>query len=550
MFKLTDTIEWNALKQHHRDVAGLRMSDLFLNDATRSHQFSLEVAGLCLDYSKNRITSQTMKLLSDLAKKCNVVAQVELLFSGKEVNATENRAALHTALRHLGDTPVYVKADDVMPKIKSTWVKMEKWIDRIRSGHYRGYSGKPFRDIVNIGVGGSDLGPVMLYQALKPYTKEPLRCHMISNQDEFHINEVLAPLNPETTLFIVVSKSFATKETMDNAEIAKRWLYSEAQDQEIIKNHLVAVTEKVDDALSYGIRAEFIFPVWSWVGGRYSIWSAVGLSVALAVGMAHFNDFLSGAYAMDRHFQQAEYLHNMPVILALLTVWYNNFFHAQSRAIIPYSQQLLYLPDYLKQLHMESQGKTTQRDGRRVDYATGPIIWGGIGSNSQHSFHQLLLQGNQLSPIDFILPAKNYRGDALQYKLIASCLSQSETLMRGYHEEQVIQDLHEQGLDPAAVSQLAPHKSIEGNYPSNTLLMEKITPYTMGALLALYEHKVYVQSLIWNINAFDQWGVERGKTNATGILNRFQKGVSKAHHDGSTEYLIKRVLQYEEQEEE
>ena len=548
MIKLTQTPRWTALQQHYQEIENLHMRDLFLNDRERSTQFCLEAAGICLDYSKNQITSQTMKLLCDLARQRNVASQIESLFNGEAVNSTENNAALHTALRNLGGKAVYVNGRDVMTDIKSAWLQMEKWITAVRSGKYKGYSGKTFRDIVNIGVGGSDLGPSMVYHALKPYVQKSIRCHFISNQDEFHANEILERLNPETTLFIITSKSFTTKETIDNANLTKRWLLTSTQNKDAVKKHFVAVTAQTKKALDYDIVAESIFPLWQWVGGRYSIWSTVGLPVAIAIGMRNFKDFLAGAHAMDQHFRSAKYAANMPIILALLTIWYNNFFHAQSRAIIPYSQQLSYLPDYLKQLYMESQGKTTQRDASPVDYATGSIIWGGVGSNSQHSFHQLFLQGNQLSPIDFILPVKSYRDDRCQYELIANCLSQSETLMQGYPIEQVIQDLRDQGLSQQAAETLAPHKMISGNYPSNTILLEKITPYTLAALLALYEHKVYVQSLIWNINAFDQWGVERGKTNASDVLQSLQQGILNKQHDESTQNLIKRVLKFVEKE--
>lgn len=543
MIQLTQTQQWQALQQHYQAMMHVHMRNLFLENPKRCERFYLEAAGLCLDYSKNRITTDTMELLFSLATSREVASQIEALFTGNFVNFTENHPALHTALRNLSGKPIYVNKANVMLKIAATWDKMATFINTIYADNYKGFSGKPIRDIVNIGIGGSDLGPLMAYHALEPYARKKLRFHFISNQDEFHILETLKKMNPSTTLFIVTSKSFTSKETIDNANIAKQWLMSAVGDEELVKKHFVAVTAQPNKACEYGILPEAIFPLWEWVGGRYSIWSAVGLSVAIAIGMDNFKDFLAGAYAMDQHFRSAEFPRNMPVILALLTIWYNNFFCTQSRAIIPYSQQLLYFPDYLKQLHMESQGKTIQRDGKPVDYATGCIVWGGVGSNSQHSFHQLFLQGNQLAPIDFILPLKNYCSNCYQYELIANCLSQSETLMRGYNLQEVLQDLREQNIDEKEANFLAKHKTIMGNYPSNTILLEKITPYTLGALLALYEHKVYVQSLIWNINAFDQWGVERGKKMAKTILQDLKQGRVNKNYDASTQMLMAKVLQ-------
>lgn len=542
MAKLTQSPQWLLLQTHYKDIVNVHMRDLFLADATRGEKFFLEAAGLYLDYSKNRITAKTMQLLVDLAQAVRVPSQIAALFNGDLVNCTEKAAALHTALRNLSADPVRVNDHDVMPNIRASWDKMKTCTDRIRASHYKGYSAKPIEDIVNIGVGGSDLGPLMTYQALTPYVHDTIRCHFISNQDEFHISETLKRLNPETTLFIVTSKSFATKETIDNANYAKQWLLLAAGDEKKIQPHFLGVTAQPKEAQAFGILSDNIFPLWSWIGGRYSIWSSVGLSLVIAVGMERFKEFLAGAYAMDQHFRNAELSQNMPVVLALLTIWYSNFFNAQSRAIIPYSQQLLYLPNYLKQLHMESQGKSTQRDGDAIDYSTGTIIWGGIGSNSQHSFHQLFLQGNQLAPIDFILPLKSYGADRCQYDLIANCLSQSETLMRGYGMEQVMNDLRQQGVRQEEVNTLAPHKIISGNYPSNTILMERITPYNLGALLALYEHKIYTQSLIWNINAFDQWGVERGKIIASEILKNLKQGALPSQPRNVTQSVIKKIL--------
>ena len=545
---LTQTKEWHALQKHYQEMMHVHMRELFSENPRRCEAFYLEAAGLCLDYSKNRITAHTIELLIRLAEAREVTSQIESLFIGEAVNCTERSAALHTALRNLGEKPVYVNHQNIMPMIKTVWEKMALWIDQIVRGEYKGYSGKCISDVVNIGVGGSDLGPMMAYHALKPYACKTLRCHFVSNQDQFHLFEILSNINPETTLFIITSKSFSTKETIDNANLAKQWLFTSAKYASLVMRQFIAVTAESDKALRYGILPEAIFPVWQWVGGRYSVWSAVGLSVAMAIGMDHFKAFLNGAYAMDQHFRSAPLRNNMPVILALLTIWYNNFFHAQSCAIIPYSQQLLYLPEYLKQLYMESQGKTMQRNGETVDYATGAIIWGGVGTNSQHSFHQLFLQGNQLSPVDFILPLKSYYSENCQYELVASCLSQSETMMQGYGLEQVLSDLQQQGFAKTAAEFVAPHKIIHGNYPSNTLLLEKITPYTLGALLALYEHKVYVQSLIWNINAFDQWGVERGKKVANEILQNLRQGQWKKNYDASTQMLIHKILKLKEEE--
>ncbi len=494
------------------------MREWFATDPKRGEKFSLEVSGLYLDFSKNIFTEETLSLLVGLAEQRLLSEKIEGLFNGVPLNTSEDLPALHVALRDI-ESPTNA--------IRSVWQRLQLLASQLQAGVYAGYSGKPIRDVVNIGVGGSHLGPLMTGYALKPYANSLLHFHFISNQDQTAGLETLQNLNPETTLVIITSKSFTTKETMDNADRAKRWLLSAAYDELAIRPQLIAVTADVGRACAYGIREDNIFPMWEWVGGRFSIWSAVGVSLILSIGWDHFYEFLRGAHSMDCHYRQADLSQNMPVILALLSLWYVNFFNAQTHAIIPYSQRLLHLPEYLKQLHMESQGKCVQNDGAAIDYATGPVVWGGIGTDSQHSFHQLFLQGTVQVPIDFILPLKNHPNDSCQLAQMANCLGQSETLLLGYYEER------------------APHKIIRGNNPSNTLLMDALTPYQLGALLALYEHKVFTQCALWNINPFDQWGVERGKKCSSEILLGLQQGLLPASADSSTQTLMKRVLKSE-----
>jgi glucose-6-phosphate isomerase len=541
MKSLTQCPEWLVLQAQQQKMASVKLHDLFAQDPDRAQRFNISAAGLYLDYSKNHVDQDTINLLIQLAHVRQLPQQINALFNGEIVNQSEKMPALHTALRHMQSSPVFVQGQNVIPVIHASWDKMKNLTARIQQDQYLGYSGKPIRDIVNVGVGGSHWAPTLLYHALKSDVVSTLRCHFIANLDEAAFLNVVRYLNPETTLFIITSKSFSTAETMQNYYRAKRWLLSAASKETLFKDQLIAVTENIEKAHELGFADENIFPLWSWVGGRFSIWSAVGLAAAIVIGWDKFYEFLSGADAMDQHFQQADLSQNMPVLLALLSIWYNNFFDWHSHAIIPYSQCLAYLPGYLQQLHMESLGKRCQQDGRAVDYATGTIIFGDVGTDSQHSFHQFFFQGTARVPIDFILPLSNPYNHRYQLRMVANCLGQSKTLMQGYESTQIYQDLQAQGLNSQMIEVLVPHKIIPENSPTNTILMNELTPRHLGALLALYEHKVYVQSVIWNINAFDQWGVERGKKLSQDLLASLENKKLDFSFDQSTQTLIKRV---------
>lgn len=506
---LTQLPQWQALKFHHESMRYHSLNNLFADNINRRQQFRLSAAGLYLDYSKSHVNSKTMYLLADLAKACEVPQKIQALLQGKIVNESEKNPALHTALRNLSGCPIYVNNQNVMPCIQDTLGRMKTIVEQVQTCQYLGYSGKPIKEVVNVGVGGSHWGPLLIYQALKT-DKSSIRCHFITNLDKAAFLNVTRDLNPETTLFIITSKSFTTPETITNFHHVKTWL-SEKISPALFPHHLIAVTAEIEKAKALGFSDKNIFSLWPWVGGRYSIWSSVGLSAAMAIGWQRFYEFLAGAEVMDQHFREADLLNNMPVVLALLSTWYSNFFNFQNHAIIPYSQNLSVLPDYLQQLHMESLGKHCQQDGRLVDYSTGTVIFGGVGTDSQHSFHQFFFQGATPVSIDFILPLKNSESEDYQFSLIANCIAQTNALMQGYPRQQVYDDLITQKIDANRIKSLVPHKIIPGNRPSNTLILEKLTSRHLGALLALYEHKVFIQSVIWNINAFDQWSVERGK---------------------------------------
>lgn len=539
MQKLTELQEWQALASHAQAIVKTNIRDFFSNDHKRFQTFSIETAGLLLDYSKNWLNNETLVLLLALAKARNLKPHIDALFRGEIVNCTEMRPALHTALRNPSNQPLLVQGEDIQQPIHLILEKMQTWVEKIRQGKWKGYSHKPITDIVNIGIGGSDLGPQMVTRALTPYCTNELRCHFISNIDGSHLFETLKELHPETTLFIVASKSFTTLETLRNADTAKEWLISASGFAQTIKSHFIAITARPEYAIAYGIDEENILPLWEWVGGRYSIWSAIGLPVAIMIGMDHFKTFLAGAHEMDLHFLQAPFSSNMPVILALLSIWYINFFHAQTHAILPYDDYLRLLPSYLQQLEMESNGKRVQKNGELVNYDTAPIIWGDMGINGQHAFYQLLYQGTRIIPIDFILPVTSHNPIGDHHAILFSnCLAQSQTLMCGKTLEEAIVELIGKGYSKAAAKQLAIHKVIPGNQPSNTILMPKLTPATLGALIALYEHKTYVQSVIWNINCFDQWGVESGKQTATILLKNLTQPEAAYDHDASTAGLL------------
>ena len=517
------------LRAHQAAVAGVHMRDLFAADPRRFERFSLRVGDLLLDYSKNRITEETLALLVRLAEEADVAGWRERMFGGEKINTTENRAVLHVALRNRSNTPVMVDGEDVMPKVNAVVERMGAFAEKVRSGEWRGYTDERITDVVNIGIGGSDLGPQMVYQALKPYRHPRLKVHFISNVDGAHVKEVLESLKPETTLFIVSSKTFTTQETMANANYARAWFLAQSQAAEHVARHFVAVSTNREAVAAFGIDPAGMFEFWDWVGGRYSLWSAIGLSIVLAVGGERFVELLEGAHAMDTHFRSAPLERNMPVILALLGVWYNNFFGAESHAILPYDHYLRSLPAYLEQADMESNGKSVDRDGHAVDYATGQIIWGTTGINGQHAFYQLLHQGTRLVPADFIVSVTPHTELQAHHDiLIANFLAQTEALMRGRTLEET----------RAQTGQAAAFKVFDGNHPSNAILLQQITPHTLGMLLALYEHKIFVQGVIWNLDSYDQWGVELGKQLAGRILPELHAPAPAAGHDASTNALI------------
>lgn len=536
---LTDLPSWSALESHAEHIKPLHMRDMFANDPERFNRFFTEAAGIKLDYSKNRITAETKSLLIDLAREAKLPEKIEAMFQGKAINTTEKRPALHIALRNLTNGPIEVDGNDIMPEVRDTLQQMDKFVWRIHSAQWRGFSNKPFTDIISIGIGGSFLGPKLVSAALKPYWNNALNCHYVANIDGSHITEVLKHVNPETTLFIIQSKSFGTQETLENTKVARSWFLRNGGNLETIAKHFVAVTANTQSAIDFGIQEENIFPMWDWVGGRYSLWSAIGLPIALAIGMDGFKALLSGANAMDKHFRTAPLEENLPVIQGLLGIWYGNFLGADSHAILPYDHYLRGLPAHIQQLDMESNGKSVDLNGDPTDYTTGPIIWGGAGANGQHAYHQLLHQGTRLSPADFIIPLQSHNPVATHHAILfANCLSQTQALMQGKTEQEAKQELLDKGLSSDEADKLAPHKVISGNKPSNTLLFDKATPRTVGALIALYEHKVYVQGAIWNINSFDQWGVELGKQLGNEILNKLLETPSNTQLDASTEGLI------------
>lgn len=539
MQKLTELKEWQALQAHYAAIATLRMRDLFEADPERFARFSMACDGIFLDYSKNRITPETIRLLCDLANARQLKDKITHLFKGDSVNNTENRPALHTALRAPSTEPLLVNGHNIMPLIAATLDQMETFTDQVRSKTWLGATGKPISDIVNIGIGGSHLGPMMATHALADFAAPDLRCHFISNIDSAHLNEVLNKIDPEASLFIISSKSFTTLETMTNAQTIRQWLQQKLGCNDLTA-HFVAITAMPENARRFGIPNENIFCLWDFVGGRYSIWSAIGLPLALSIGMPRFREFLAGAHAMDMHFLHTEFSENMPVIMALLGIWYINFFGAAHHAIIPYSHHLNYFRTHLQQLDMESNGKNIAQHGGKLDYLTGPVILGGQGCNAQHAFHQLLHQGQHFIPVDFLLVGKSADDFSNHHDiLIGSGLSQAQALMNGKTYEQALAECLQMNYPQDECELMARHKVIPGNRPSNTVFISQITPYNLGSLLAMYEHKTYVQGAIWHINPFDQWGVELGKNLLPSILNDIATHLPiTAGYDSSTHGLI------------
>ncbi len=536
----TQTKAWEKLRKHFNTTAkDLQMTDRFQDDADRFSTFSLTFEDILVDYSKNIITDETLTLLFDLAKEIELEKSVGSLFSGEKINQTENRSVLHTALRNASDRKVLVDGKDVMPEVKEVLGKMKTFSESIISGSWKGYTGKPISDIVNIGIGGSDLGPLMVTEALKPYKKKNINSHFVSNVDGTHISETLKGLNPETTLFLIASKTFTTQETMTNAFTAREWFLNSAKDQDYVKNHFAALSTNLDAVESFGIDSNNMFEFWDWVGGRYSLWSAIGLSIACTIGFENFEKLLLGAHKMDEHFRTASIESNIPVVLALIGVWYNNFFDSETEAILPYDQYMHRFSAYFQQGNMESNGKHVDRNGSDVNYQTGPIIWGEPGTNGQHAFYQLIHQGTKLIPCDFIAPANSHNpvGDHHQ-KLLANYFAQTEALMKGKSRDEVLVELQALGMSKEEINFLIPFKVFKGNRPTNSVLFNKLTPETLGSLIAMYEHKIFVQGVIWNIFSFDQWGVELGKQLASQILPELKDNQAVSSHDNSTNGLI------------
>ena len=533
------TTAWQLLYHHANELRSKHMRDMFREDPDRYKKFALCLDEMVFDYSKNIITEKTIKLLVQLAEECKLPETMKAMYQGDKINETEKRAVLHIALRNSSNYPIYSEGSDVMPLVNAVLQKMSSFCQAVHKGKFRGYSGKRIKYIVNIGIGGSDLGPLMVTEALKPFQIEGIETYFVSNVDGTHITETLKKVKPERTLFLIASKTFTTQETMTNAHTARQWFLKKAKDEKHIAKHFVALSTNEKEVVKFGIDKENMFEFWDWVGGRYSLWSAIGLSIALSIGYENFEQLLKGAHNIDNHFFNTSLDKNIPVLMALVSTWYINFFGAQTEAILPYDQYLHRFAAYFQQGNMESNGKTVSRAGERVEYATGPVIWGEPGTNGQHAFYQLIHQGSLLIPCDFIAPAQSHNpvGDHHQ-KLLSNFFAQTEALMNGKSEEEARTELEKQGLNTEEIAKLLPFKVFTGNKPTNSFLIKKITPYTLGELIALYEHKIFVQGIIWNIFSFDQWGVELGKQLANKILPELADDNPVLNHDSSTNGLI------------
>ncbi len=541
----TQTQTWSKLETHYQTIKNRRIKDFFVQDPDRFRQFSLQFEEILVDFSKNIITEETRRLFLDLTKEMGLRDSIEKMFYGNPINETENRAVLHTALRNRSNSPVIVDGRDVMPDINQVLDQIRLFSKKMISGTWKGFTEQPIIDIVNIGIGGSDLGPFMVTEALTPYKMNNLRCHFISNIDGTNLTETLKQVNPETTLIIIASKTFTTQETMTNARSAREWFLRTAKQEKYIEKHFVAVSTNKEKVIEFGIDPENMFVFWDWVGGRYSLWSAIGLSIACSVGFNRFVELLEGAHAMDCHFRDTPFEQNIPVILGLIGIWYNNFFGAETQAILPYDQYLHRFPAYLQQADMESNGKLVDRSGKKTRYQTGPIIWGEPGTNGQHAFYQLIHQGTKLIPCDFLIPAVSHNPIGNHHQiLLSNCFAQTEALMNGKSEAAVVKELKQAHVSEDAIKKLAPFKIFEGNKPSNTILFRKLTPRTLGSLIAMYEHKIFVQGVIWNIYSFDQWGVELGKQLAKTILPELSGSEPVETHDASTNGLINTVKKW------
>jgi glucose-6-phosphate isomerase len=535
----SQTAAWKLLQSHHRQLKKITLQQLFEKDNARFKKFSLCAKDLVVDFSKNNITEETLELLMQLASECKLKEAMELFFTGAPINETENRAVLHTALRNFSGPPVFVNGKNILPDIKKVQQQMKSFCARIHQGKHKGYTGKKIKYIVNIGIGGSDLGPLMVTEALRPYWTKGIQPYFVSNVDGTHLAATLEKVNPEETLFLIASKTFTTQETMTNAFTARAWFLKKAKNEKFIAKHFVALSTNEKEVARFGIDNNNMFEFWDWVGGRYSLWSAIGLSIALTIGYDQFTQLLKGAAHIDQHFREKKFEENIPVILALLGIWYRNFYNAPTEAILPYDQTLHRFPAYFQQGNMESNGKEVDRKGKLVRYATGPIIWGEPGTNGQHAFYQLIHQGTQLIPCDFIATAQSHYpiGDHHQ-KLLSNFFAQTEALMQGKSAREVKSELKRQGYNAATIKRLLPFKVFKGNKPTNSILLKKLTPFTLGELIAIYEHKIFVQGIIWNIYSFDQWGVELGKQLANKILPELHGNAAIHSHDSSTNELI------------
>lgn len=543
-----ETGAWKKLIQHYEKMKRMHMRDLFDNDPGRFLKFSVRFEDILVDFSKNILSEETLRLLMELAREARLEESIERMFSGDRINETENRPVLHIALRNRSNIPIAVDGKDVMPQVNTVLAQMETFAGRLISGEWKGFTGKPISDIVNIGIGGSDLGPVMVTEALKPYAKPNMRVHFVSNIDGTHITETLKPLNPETTLFIIASKSFTTQETMTNARTAKGWFLDHAREEKYVARHFAAVSTNREAVSSFGIDRDNRFEFWDWVGGRYSLWSAIGLSIACSIGFDNFRRLLEGAHAMDNHFRSTPLEKNIPVILAVIGVWYNNFFGAQTEAILPYDEYMHRFPAYFQQGNMESNGKSTDRNGNQVTHQTGPIIWGEPGTNGQHAFFQLIHQGTKLIPCDFLAPAITHNPVGNHHHiLLSNFFAQTEALMKGKREDEVAEEMTSQNRDRTTIEKLVPHRVFKGNKPTNSILFKQLTPRSLGSLIAMYEHKIFVQGIIWNIFSFDQWGVELGKQLAGRILQELKTDDRVSSHDASTNGLINAYKQLRRQ---
>ncbi|MBP7787277.1 MAG: glucose-6-phosphate isomerase [Longilinea sp.] len=549
MTRLTHLPSWQKLSRHYQDISQLHMRDLFDQDPRRFERFSVKLGEILFDYSKNRITVETVPLLMELAREAGLDEFIRAMFSGEKINNTEERAVLHVALRNRSNTPVIVDGQDVMPEVNRVLAKMRAFSEAVRSGEWKGYSGEVITDVVNIGIGGSDLGPKMVCEALKPYAHPGLSVHFVSNVDGTDLVETLKRLNPKTTLFLVASKTFTTQETMTNAHSARAWLLKTAHGEAAVAHHFVAMSTNTDAVTRFGIDPRNMFEFWDWVGGRYSLWSAIGLSIAILLGMDRFEELLDGAHQADVHFRTAPLEQNIPVLMAMLGVWYNNFFGASSHAILPYDQYLVHFPSYFQQGDMESNGKGVTRQGEPVDYPTGPVIWGQPGTNGQHAFYQLIHQGTRLIPCDFLAAAnsQNPLGDHHPI-LLSNYLAQTEALMRGKTAEEARAELEQQGYMGDRLNTLIRAKTFPGNRPTNSFLYPRLTPGVLGALIAFYEHKIFTQGVIWDVNSFDQMGVELGKQLARRILPELMDASLITSHDSSTNGLMNTIKEYQQKQ--